>query len=375
MKKFSFVALFIIVTISTSFGQTDSTFVPSGRITAQSFIDYFYKVHATEYYFGSAQYTGIKQDYASFDIRRLFLGYNYDFSPSFTGEILFSYEGNLDGSGDRGVLLKVADIKWKNVFPNADFVIGLQFTPSFVLLEEKVWAYRSIEKTILDKNKIAVPTDLGAGLQGAFDDGKNFGYDLLYADATGTKPENDRYKKLYADVWGKFLDQKIIIDLYGDINQTRDIPQIVYSTAKFFAAYQTPVLTIGVEAFLQYQTNSILASSDPNVVVSNFTDVKPFGISAFVRGAIIQNKLNFFARYDMFDPDLNFDNNLYYVTPGYSTAREHFVTLGLDWIPISNIHIMPNIWYNRYINKIQGATGTVLTDYDLVPRITFSFKY
>ena len=373
MKRISFILLLLVISCSSSFAQTDSTFKPSGRITAQFFVDYFFKQHAAQYSVGISQYTGIARDYASFDIRRLFLGYNYDFSQTFTGEILFSYEGNLDGSGNRGVLLKVADIKWKNIFPNSDFIIGLQFTPSFVLLEEKIWGYRSIEKTLLDKNKIAVPTDLGAGLQGSFDDGRNYGYDLLYADGTGTKPENDRYKKMYADLWAKFFDKKIIIDVYGDLNQTHEIPQVVYTTAKFFIAYQTKPFTIGFEAFIQNQTNSGLASADQ--LVSDFVDVKPFGMSIFANGVIVENTLNFFARYDYINPDRNFNENLIYVSPGYSPFKEYFVTAGLDWTPYPNIHVMPNIWYNRYYNKVIAFTGTALEDYELVPRLTFSFRY
>jgi hypothetical protein len=370
MKKKFFIAFFFIFSFSSSFAQTDSSFTPSGKVNAQLFTDYIYVKHAPDYTIGSAQYAGYAQDYASFEIRRLFLGYNYDFTRDFTGEILFSYEGNLDGSGNRGVLLKVADIKWKNIFPNSDFLIGLQFTPAFVLLTEKVWGYRSIEKTILDKNKFAAPTDLGAGLQGAFDNDKNYGYNILYADGTGTKPENDRYKKIYADLWGKFLDKRIIVDFYGDLEQKSDIPIVVYQTAKFFLAYQSDPLTVGLEAFVVYETRGVQAS--PDGIDYNFTDVEPFGYSFFVTGAIFPNKLNFFARYDSFDPDLMYDPSLYYE---YSTAKEHFITTGLDWTPYSAIHIMPNIWYTNYTSKTPGVTGTALSDYNLVPRITFSFKY
>jgi len=370
MRNFFFVLIFLLSCFSSSLAQTDSSFSPSGKMNAQLFTDYYYVKHAPDYTIGSAQYAGASQDYASFEIRRLFLGYNYDFTREFSGEILFSYEGNLDGSGNRGVLLKVADIKWKNIFSNSDFLIGLQFTPSFVLLTEKVWGYRSIEKTILDKNKFASPTDLGAGLQGAFDNDKNYGYNILYADGTGTKPENDRYKKIYADLWGKFLDKKIIVDLYGDLEQKREIPQIVFQTGKLFLAYQTDALTIGLEAFLIYETRGVQAS--PDALDYNYTDVEPFGYSLFITGSIFPKKLNFFARYDSFDPDLMYNPSLYYA---YSTAKERFITAGLDWTPFQAIHIMPNIWYTNYTSKTAGATGTALSDYELVPRITFAFKY
>ncbi|MDP4220444.1 MAG: hypothetical protein Q8916_02565 [Bacteroidota bacterium] len=373
MKLIVSTALLMMLLFSCSFGQSDSNFKASGKINAQFFVDYFYKEHAEDFTFGNSQYSGVKKDYANFDIRRLFLGYNYDFSQSFTGEIMFSYEGNLDGSGNRGVLLKVADIKWKEIYPHADFIVGLQFTPSFILLSEKVWGYRAIEKTLLDKNRIAVPTDLGAGIQGGFDDEKNFGYDLLYADGTGTKPENDRYKKMYADLWAKFFDKKVILNIYGDISQIREIPQVIYQTTKFFAAYQTVPITVGVEAFIQ--TESKGAEIQDKNGITDFADAKPFGFSIFTSGQIIERKLNFFARYDSFDPDLDYDPNFSYTSPGYSPAIEHFLTFGLDWTPNPSVHVMPNLWYSNYFNKIRGVAGTEKADYDLVPRVTFSFKY
>src|SRR5579872_6312024 len=107
--------LISVIVVRSTFAQSDTTFTPSGRMNAQLFTDYFYKYHQAANTIGSSQYTGIIQDYASFEIRRLFLGYNYDFTRSFTGEVMLSYEGNLDGSGNRGFLVKVADIKWKNI--------------------------------------------------------------------------------------------------------------------------------------------------------------------------------------------------------------------------------------------------------------------
>jgi hypothetical protein len=376
VRYYGSILSFFVICCSSAFSQTDSSFKPSGKLNAQFFMDYFYKAHASLYPFGISQYATTRQEYANFDIRRLFLGYNYDFSPSFTGEIMLSYEGNLDGSGNRGFLLKVADLKWRNILPNIDFVAGLQFTPSFPLLEEKIWGYRNVEKVLIDKNRLSVPTDLGVGFQGSFDDVKNYGFDVLYADGTATKPENDRYKKIYGDLWAKFFDKKIIVDLYGDLNQLKEFPQTFYRTGKLFAAYQTTPLTIGFEAVVQQQVNAFLTSANYyETGASNFTDVLAFGISLFASGEILEKKLNFFARYDIFNPDLSYDPTVAYLTAGYSTAKEHFFIFGLDWIPYPQVHISPNIWYTKYQNKLQEADGSYFTDFDLVPRLTFSYKY
>jgi len=123
---------------------------------------------------------------------------------------------------------------------------------AYLFLSEKLLAARWIERTLLDRNGVGKSTDLGLGLQGSFDDAKNCGYDVLIGNGTAQKLELDRYKKLYADLWAKFLDKKIIVNFYGDITGVQNSPYSKStSTLKFFAAYKTAPITIGIEAFLQ----------------------------------------------------------------------------------------------------------------------------
>ena len=329
----------------------------------QFFTDYYYKVHGDSLGRGNGQYSGNtgtnKQDFANFDIRRVYLGYNYNISPDFMAEFLLAYEQNNDASGNRTVYVKGANIQWKNIYSNATLIFGAQATPSFALLSEAVWGYRSIDKTIMDMNKIAGSNDVGLGLRGAFNDNQEYGYDVMYANGTGAKPETDRYKRLYADVWGKFMDKKIIVNAYYDLQRLSEVPQD-NSTLKFFAAYNTDPITVGVEYFMQTQGNAIIDST------GNKTDKKPQGIEVFVRGQIIEKKLGFFARYDTFDPD---NNN---TTSG---SKQNFIVGGLDWMPIPAVHVMPNVWYMGYSNKSSSATGKSKSDNDLVPRVTVFYKF
>ncbi|MDQ6812279.1 MAG: hypothetical protein M3040_00855 [Bacteroidota bacterium] len=41
-----------------------------------------------------------------------------------------------------------------------------------------------------------------------------------------------------------------------------------------------------------------------------------------------------------------------------------FITAGVDFIPIKNVHFMPKVWYNHYPNKKSATTGANNHDYD-----------
>jgi hypothetical protein len=132
------------------------------------------------------------------------------------------------------------------------------------------------------------------------------------------------------------------------------------------------------------------------------------GISAYIHGDIIKNKLRFFARYDRFSPTNKINNNQYnkyilntsnYNDNSYSslatssaaanatgdvTYKQNFIVAGLDFTPAKNVHIMPNIWYNRYATQLSDnlnntTNGTLADkakgDYDLVYRISFYFVF
>ncbi len=125
---------------------------------------------------------------------------------------------------------------------------------------------------------------------------------------------------------------------------------------------------MGVEVFSQRQLN---AKSDG-------TDVTPFGFSAFVKGRLIKNKLQAFARYDSYNPDNSYRDQD--VLSGYNAANmfrhydEQFFLAGLDYTPHKNVHLMPNLWVNAYTPK---ADAPLLVDRkaDIIPRLTFFFIF
>jgi len=213
--------------------------------------------------------------------------------------------------------------------------------------------------------------DVGLSLIGKFNDSGNLGYHFMIGNGTAQKLENDKFKKFYGDVYAWVLNKKVFIDLYGDYERSQLAPyQKSKTTYKATVAYQTAPFTIGVEAGQQVQQNYGINLSTPS---DSLNDVVPLGISIFTRGNIIKEKLNFYARYDMFQQDSKYSASE--TVKGSSSLNENFLVAGVDWTPSKNVHIMPNVWYNGIENKAAGATGLLKSDYDLVPRVTFYYVY
>jgi hypothetical protein len=130
-------------------------------------------------------------------------------------------------------------------------------------------------------------------------------------------------------------------------------------TIKAMAAYNTDLLTLGVEYAMQNQKGQSL--------VAGGGDAKVNAISIFARGAIMPKQFMWFARYDMYDPNTNATDNL-------AGRKENFITAGLDWQPdpTANAHIMPNIWVNTFKDK-----SSANLDYEsiVVGRLTLAYKF
>lgn len=350
-------------------------FKPSGKVWGYVFGDYYYKLNADSLNRGSTQYSGVPKDMSSFDLRRAYLGYDYNISERFSTELIISYEGGTLPDGTRSFFLKAANLRWKDIFKYTDLVIGQHSTPSFSLISEKIWGYRSVEKTLLDMRKIAGSNDVGISLQGKFNEKGDYGYNLMAANGTGAKPESDLFKKFYADIYLKFIDQKLIVDLYADFERSQLDPyHKSKKTFKAFLAYNSDPITIGIEIYQQTQNNYTINADSITSTEIDTTDAVSFGTSFFVRGKIINDKLGFFARYDMYNPDTEFNSDKYYYSGEYPNT-ESFIVAGLDYTPHKNVHIMPNIWYDGFSNRTANVSGLEKKDSDLAARITLFYIF
>lgn len=361
--------------------KTETDFKPSGKIWGYAFGDYAYKLHTDAEKRGSIQYSKLPQDYNSFNFRRIYLGYDYQFSPNVSSQFLLAHESTSEANtsnpdvltdNNRGVYIKAMNIRFKNVIPRATIVAGQQATPTFATLVDGVWGYRSVEKSIADQRGISSSTDLGVGIFGKIGKNENVGYDVMLGNNNGAKLENNNFKKLYTSLYAYFLDKKLVIQGNYEVGRAARSPVIKnMSTIKAFAAYKSSATTVGVEAFRQLQTNNAtyVAGTD-----TAFSDAAASGISFFITQQITKDKLNFFARFDVYNPDAKFNANNKYIG-SYNSNKETFATIGLDFVPYKNVHLMPNIWFDQFQSKMPDATGKLKNDYDLEGRITLYFLF
>jgi hypothetical protein len=382
----------------------DTAWKPVRRLWGYTFGDYYYDAHADAGNRGpETNYNGVPTYRNAFQFRRIYLGYDYDINRKFSAELLLSAEpsANTAVSGTTSIsgsdnladnkmafFIKLADVRWKNVWNGSDFLIGESLTPLTVMLTEQIWGYRSVEKTIADFHRSNL-YDVGVSLQGKFDPAtKNFGYDLMIGNnsqaalLSAANANTGFYKIFYGDVYAKFLDKRLIFDVYADYVKTAPATAAVgtqsHNMVKGFAAWTTPKITFAVEAYTQQITNGVTASNGTTKVAEN---ANVNAISMYSHGAIYKDKLGFFARYDGYNPDANFNNvniytantNLAAYNPNY---KEHFVTAGFDYSPDKNVHFMPNLWLIQYVDQIApGNTGYVPNNHTLVYRMTFFYTF
>ncbi|MGZ3750868.1 MAG: hypothetical protein ACXVB0_16825 [Mucilaginibacter sp.] len=390
----------------------DTTWKPVRRLWGYAFGDFYYNAHADATNRGpETMYNGVPTYRNAFQFRRLYLGYDYDITKNFTAEVLLASEPNsntgVNGTtsiqngdnlvdGKMGFFIKNFNLRYRNIWNGTDFVIGEMSTPGFALnepgtnaptsLSEKTWGYRSIEKTITDFHKTN-SYDVGAALQGTFDPStKNFGYVFMVGNNStssllgATNPNTGFYKIFYEDVWGKFFDQHLLIDIYAD--QVRTAPATAaiggqsHGIWKAFVAYTSKKVSVGVEAYTQKITNGV-----QNTVAKAPEDATVHGLSLWVKGAIVKDKIGFFARYDGYNPDTQFNTaDSYTANTNFGsynpTVKETFYTAGLDFTPTKNVHFMPNLWVVNYKDQRDPATtGYVANDHTMVYRLTFFYTF
>ena len=376
MKKIIItLVLVLLVTANVYSQEKKKEFTPSLKVWGQAYVDYFYKAGGDTTGYSTMEYARAPKDKQAFAFRRINLGLDYSISERFTTEFVAEFSGrdllpgttlnssgvgySITTDGKETFYIKIANIRWKNIFGYSDAVLGQMSTPAFSLLSEKVWGFRNVEKTIMDAHGNASSFDFGAGLFNKFDKDGNFGFNFMIANGRGAQLENNKFKKYYADAFGYFWDKKIVVNLYGDYDD-RSSTLKTY-TVKGFAALQLEKFRLGVETFQQ--------TLEP----SSGTAVRPFGVSAFTSAYFFSDKnlkldINAFARYDYYDPD---NNKSTYTGPADLTGyKESFFTLGVDFQLDKQVHIIPNLWMNAY----SGKEGAPDRSSDIVPRITVSYR-
>ena len=270
-----------------------------GTMSGTLFADYYFVVSADDR-------TGLERRNA-FQFRRIYLTYDRDLSDRFAARVRL--EARDAGFGERSRMtpfVKHAYLRWRRAVAGADLYAGESATPTW-RASEKLWGYRSVEKTILDLNGIGSSADIGLSLKGR---AAGLGYHLMVANGPGQRPENDNGKKLYAAVRFESGGGGLF-ELYGDVDMRpggRD-----HLVAKALIGLARERLRVGVEPFVGVRR---LAEDE------RLTGISVFGSAAMPPAGWV------FARLDALEE---------------GGRSDRLVIAGLDWEAAAGVHLQPNV--------------------------------
>ncbi|MBN1782889.1 hypothetical protein JW948_17270 [bacterium] len=335
-----------------------------------------------DYYFNAQNHADSQESLNAFTIRRIYFTFENNLTENIKTRFrLESEQGEFGSSTKINPFVKHAYLEWSNLIPNHKLYLGIAETNAFKNAEE-LWGYRSIEKTVMDLNKISSSADMGIALKGDLSMNLHHWLTLMNGPGYGSA-EVDKYKKVGYALWVT-LPGGWIIEGYADYErQDPDNTAFKYAkdfsgskgyyTVKGFAGTSGLHYTLGFEWFRKTNQESGIrnaAIQDEAIVSAEKADVVKSGYSVFGSWITPVPKLKVFGRYDYFDPNTNEDVGTAFangLVKGGKDDETSLIIAGFDYIPVGNLHLMPNIVYKSY-----AAPGT---DADLTARLTLYYKF
>jgi hypothetical protein len=243
--------------------------------------------------------------------------------------------------------VKDAYLRWKFTDQHQTY-LGLSSTPTWNVVEG-FWSYRSLEKTVLDLQRMGASRDLGVAFRGSLGSEKKVRYHLMVGNGSSTRGETNKGKGTSASL-GFYPNDSLIFELYSDYDQ-RPL-QADRNTYQVFLGYKRNWGRLGIQYAHQKRKGDSKVDLDV-LSLFGFVDVSP--------------RVTLIGRYDrMFDPN----PEIPYI-PFDPTAKFHFFLAGIDWKVSEGFSLIPNVEVVRYDKREDGTRP----DTDLIPRITFYYKF
>jgi hypothetical protein len=299
-----------------------------------------------DYYYNVANPSSYLKGQNGFDMRRLTLGYQLGFTKNVLAYSELEAKNSDAPTGKYSVYVKQAFVEVKNVLPQMRLVMGLSPTPA-VVTSERLWGYRMLQALPLEYYGLAPTVDNGIAAKGKIDPDGLLSYHVMVGNGSGLFVETDKIKRLYASV-GLTPTPGLVLEAYGDFENAGNARY--HATFKGLVGYEGTSFTVGLEGI--YRIN--------HHTVTQWYDESPYAISLY-GWMLADDGIRLVYRGDFYDFDQNKKSY------GVQTIA---ATLGLDYMPVPDVHIVPNIMYTSYINKVASA---VKPDDALTVRLTAAF--
>lgn len=303
MKKLIFLLLILPSLLTTGFSQeSKEEFKPSGKPLALIFTNF------------NTTFTD-GESHPSFEITRMYLGYEYNFSKNWYAKAVLDVGDPKVGGLQMTAYLKNAYVEYNT--GNLKAYFGMISTTQFKV-SEKIWGYRYIEKSFQDAYKFNSSADLGFNIDYKF-------ADFLSADFSVINGEG--YKLVQNDDFlrpGLGLTitpvKTITARVFGDY-MGKEVKQQSLAT---FLAYTGKKLVVGAE--YNYQQNVGMNDGKDLFGTSIYATFKP------------SDKIKIFARFD----DLK-SNTPDGESTNWNLGKDgQLLMAGVEFIPVKGVKIAPN---------------------------------
>uniref|UniRef100_UPI003563F8CC hypothetical protein n=1 Tax=Labilibaculum sp. TaxID=2060723 RepID=UPI003563F8CC len=183
--------------------QEKAEFTPSGKASGKVFFNYHYDM--TE---------GEEQE-SSFEIKRAYLGYDYNIAKGFKASITLDVDTN-DGGSDYTAYLKKAQLEW-TMSPIAKLSLGMISTIQFKE-QEKFWGYRYIMKSFADEFGFESSADVGVKAKFTISD--SFTANAIVMNGEGYKNLQDEDGKQKVGASLVYAKSGLTAKVYGAVLST-----------------------------------------------------------------------------------------------------------------------------------------------------------
>lgn len=281
-----------------------------------------------------------EEGYNTFDYRRIYLTTNFTLSDQFKGRVRLEAQGrSTTAQGRPAPFIKDAYLTWMDAIAEGhDFRFGVQSPPLFQV-SERVWGFRSLDKTIIDRVKVNDSRDFGLSASGPLVPGGSVGYAVMFANGNGVRPEADGEsgKHIYAQIQGRTGNVRVSAGTDYKFHDGADDTRDATLKTSAFIGLVNDTFHGGIEGFfVRTSFDDPMVSGDP---------LHGVGVSAF--GTVnVSERTSVVGRYDFVDGNA-----------GRSGVNEHYGLAALVFRPHANVELMPNVVVSKFEDADPEVTG------------------
>ena len=305
-----------------------------------------------DYYWAAANHDESLKDRNGFWFRRIYLNFDKAMAEQLDMRVRFEMNsaGDFTSNPKLEPFAKDVYLRWKFTDQHQTY-LGLSSTPTWNVVDD-FWSYRSVEKTVLDLQRMGASKDLGVAFRGSLGSEQKVRYHFMVGNGSSTRGETNKGRGTLASL-GFYPNDSLILEFYSDYDQ-RPL-QADRNTYQAFLGYKRDWGRFGT----QYAHQKRKGDSKVNLDVLSFfgfVDVSP--------------RVTLIGRYDrMFDPNPEGARIPY--LPFDPTAKFHFFLAGIDWKVTEEFSLIPNLEVVRYDKREDGTRPAS----DVMPRVTFFYRF